>query len=149
MTDSRLFASSTSGARQINYAILLDELVEADIAQLDSFLDAAGTQQKFTVVDPAELVYETGVVAFTQLNALSAFVEVARRKSFAAAGRDLGVSTSPTHSVCKFLHAGIRGQFAMFELIVFRRALRAHRRQSAVPLGSGMGRSAAAHDLLQ
>jgi DNA-binding transcriptional LysR family regulator len=33
-------------------------------------------------------------VAFTPLNALSAFVAVARRRSFAAAARELGVSTS-------------------------------------------------------
>jgi DNA-binding transcriptional LysR family regulator len=33
-------------------------------------------------------------VAFTPLNALNAFVAVARRRSFAAAARDLGVSTS-------------------------------------------------------
>ena len=33
-------------------------------------------------------------MAFTPLNALSAFLAVARRRSFAAAGRDLGVSTS-------------------------------------------------------
>jgi DNA-binding transcriptional LysR family regulator len=33
-------------------------------------------------------------VAFTPLNALNAFIAVARRKSFAAAARDLGVSTS-------------------------------------------------------
>lgn len=33
-------------------------------------------------------------MAFTPLNALSAFIAVARRRSFAAAARDLGVSTS-------------------------------------------------------
>jgi DNA-binding transcriptional LysR family regulator len=33
-------------------------------------------------------------VAFTPLNALNAFIAVARRRSFAAAARDLGVSTS-------------------------------------------------------
>jgi DNA-binding transcriptional LysR family regulator len=33
-------------------------------------------------------------VAFTPLNALSSFIAVARRRSFAAAARDLGVSTS-------------------------------------------------------
>src|SRR6478735_7143561 len=33
-------------------------------------------------------------MAFTPLNALNAFIVVARRRSFAAAARDLGVSTS-------------------------------------------------------
>src|SRR5512147_3055163 len=33
-------------------------------------------------------------MAFTPLNALSAFISVARKRSFAAAARDLGVSTS-------------------------------------------------------
>src|SRR5271168_519850 len=33
-------------------------------------------------------------MSFTPLNALNAFLAVARRRSFAAAGRDLGVSTS-------------------------------------------------------
>src|SRR5277367_6320262 len=37
---------------------------------------------------------ENFTMAFTPLNALNAFIAVARRKSFAAAARDLGVSTS-------------------------------------------------------
>ena len=44
-------------------------------------------------------------MAFTLLNALSAFVAVARRRSFAAAGRDLGVSTSALSQSVRQLEA--------------------------------------------
>jgi DNA-binding transcriptional LysR family regulator len=44
-------------------------------------------------------------VAFTPLNALNSFVAVARRRSFAAAGRDLGVSTSALSQSVRQLEA--------------------------------------------
>jgi DNA-binding transcriptional LysR family regulator len=44
-------------------------------------------------------------MAFTLLNALNAFVAVARRRSFAAAGRDLGVSTSALSQSVRQLEA--------------------------------------------
>jgi len=42
-------------------------------------------------------------MAFTPLNALSAFIAVARRRSFAAAARDLGVSTSAVSQSVRLL----------------------------------------------
>jgi DNA-binding transcriptional LysR family regulator len=44
-------------------------------------------------------------VAFTPLNALNAFLAVARRRSFAAAARDLGVSTSALSQAVRQLEA--------------------------------------------
>src|SRR5271168_974929 len=44
-------------------------------------------------------------MAFTPLNALNAFLAVARRRSFAAAGRDLGVSTSALSQSVRQLEA--------------------------------------------
>ncbi len=44
-------------------------------------------------------------MAFTPLNALSAFIAVARRRSFAAAARDLGVSTSALSQSVRQLEA--------------------------------------------
>jgi len=44
-------------------------------------------------------------MAFTPLNALNAFIAVARRRSFAAAGRDLGVSTSALSQSVRQLEA--------------------------------------------
>jgi DNA-binding transcriptional LysR family regulator len=44
-------------------------------------------------------------VAFTPLNSLNAFLEVARRRSFAAAARDLGVSTSALSQSVRQLEA--------------------------------------------
>lgn len=44
-------------------------------------------------------------MAFTPLNALSSFIAVARRKSFAAAARDLGVSTSALSQSVRQLEA--------------------------------------------
>jgi len=42
-------------------------------------------------------------MALTPLNALSAFVAVARRRSYAAAARDLGVSTSALSQAVRLL----------------------------------------------
>ena len=46
-------------------------------------------------------------MAFTPLNALNAFLAVARRRSFAAAGRDLGVSTSALSQSVRLLEARV------------------------------------------
>src|SRR6266496_4373240 len=44
-------------------------------------------------------------MAFTPLNALNSFVAVARRRSFAAAARDLGISTSALSQSVRQLEA--------------------------------------------
>lgn len=44
-------------------------------------------------------------MAFTSLNALASFTAVARRRSFAAAARDLGVSTSALSQSVRQLEA--------------------------------------------
>ena len=44
-------------------------------------------------------------MAFTPLNALNAFIAVARRRSFAAAARELGVSTSALSQSVRQLEA--------------------------------------------
>jgi DNA-binding transcriptional LysR family regulator len=52
-------------------------------------------------------VYETLTVAFTPLNALNSFLAVARRRSFAAAARDLGVSASALSQSVQQLEARV------------------------------------------
>jgi DNA-binding transcriptional LysR family regulator len=47
-------------------------------------------------------------MAFTPLNALNAFIAVARRRSFAAAARDMGVSTSALSQSVRQLEARLR-----------------------------------------
>jgi DNA-binding transcriptional LysR family regulator len=49
--------------------------------------------------------YKTFTMAFTPLNALSSFIAVARHRSFAAAARHLGVSTSALSQSVRQLEA--------------------------------------------
>lgn len=43
------FASSIAAAARVDYAVQLEEFTEADVAQLDGFLDGAGAEHNFAV----------------------------------------------------------------------------------------------------
>jgi DNA-binding transcriptional LysR family regulator len=66
---------------------------------------SAGSGRRRTC--PRRVVYEWSAVAFTPLNALNAFLAVARHRGFAPAARDLGVSTSALSQSVRQLEARV------------------------------------------